>query len=343
MVVHTIGWPMDARTYGGSWLYHVGEQPGLDRLRRRARLREPAICRRSRRSSASRPIRRSARSSRAAGASPTARGRCREGGFQSIPKLVFPGGCLIGDTAGFLNVPKIKGTHTAMKSGMVCRRGGVRRRSTADAEEPELTAYPERLKQSWLWDELYRVRNIRPVVPLGPVAGTRLLGARHLRAARQGALDAPRTTPTTTTLKKASEARRSSTRKPDGKLTFDRLSSVFLSNTNHEEDQPAHLTLKDPTDPDAVNLPDYDGARAALLPGRRLRVSWRRRRRRNRGCRSTRRTASTARPATSRTRPRTSTGSCPRAAAGRTIRTCEKLFVYARRSWLDPAGETGRD
>ena len=111
------------------------------------------------------------------------------GGFQAIPKLVFPGGALIGDTAGFLNVPKIKGTHTAMKSGMVAAEAAFIAIKNG-AERPSLDAYPEGLKRSWLWDELYRVRNIKPAFQGRPVGGHGLWRARHLSVPRQGPLDA---------------------------------------------------------------------------------------------------------------------------------------------------------
>ena len=169
-----------------------------------------------------------------------------EGGFQSIPKLVFPGGALIGDTAGFLNVPKIKGTHTAMKSGHDRGRGGVRRAQGRRRARRSSTAYPERLKQSWLWDELRRVRNIRPAFHWGlwPAMAYSALDTYVLRGKAPWTL-AHRADHTT--LKPAADCQPIDYPRPDGKLTFDKLSSVFLSNTNHEEDQPVHLRLKDPS------------------------------------------------------------------------------------------------
>ena len=247
-----------------------------------------------------------------------------EGGFQSIPKLVFPGGALIGDTAGFLNVPKIKGTHTAMKSGMVAAEAAFDALKDG-AEAPELTAYPERLKRSWLWDELRGVRNIRPAFHWGlwPGIAYSALDTYVLRG------NAPWTLghrADHTTLKPAADCQPIDYPRPDGKLTFDKLSSVFLSNTNHEEDQPVHLRLKDPTrrrsgsTSPATTAPSSATARpgsTSTSPAPTAPAT----------CRSTRRTASTARPATSRTRPRTSTGSRPRAAAGRTISAgCEQTM-----------------
>ncbi len=189
-VIHTIGWPMDGDTYGGSFLYHlennqvaVGfvigldyENPHLSPFEEFQRFKQhPAI----------RPIfeggRRIAYGARA----------INEGGFQSIPKLTFPGGCLIGCTAGFLNVPKIKGTHTAMKSGMTAAEAMFPRLKAGDAAGAEIAAYPEALKKTWLWDELYRVRNIRPSFHKGLWGGLAYSALDTYLLRRQGALDLP--------------------------------------------------------------------------------------------------------------------------------------------------------
>lgn len=262
-VIHTIGWPLDRKTYGGSWLYMFGENlvsvgfvvgldyenPYLSPFDEMQRLKtHPAI----------RPIfeggRRISYGARA----------LSEGGFQSIPKLVFPGGAIVGDAAGFLNVPKIKGTHTAMKSGMVAAEAAFEALK-GGADNPELDAYPERLKASWLWDELHRVRNIRPSFHWGlwPAIAYSALDTYVLRG------KAPWTMghrADHTTLKPAAACQPIAYPKPDGVLTFDKLSSVFLSNTNHEEDQPCHLRLKDPTLPERVNLPLYDGPEQRYCP-----------------------------------------------------------------------------
>ncbi|MFO1075750.1 MAG: electron transfer flavoprotein-ubiquinone oxidoreductase [Geminicoccaceae bacterium] len=262
-VIHTVGWPVDTRTYGGSWLYMFGENlvsvgyvvgldyenPHLSPFEEMQRLKtHPSLA----------PIfaggRRIAYGARA----------LSEGGFQAIPKLVFPGGALIGDGAGFLNVPKIKGTHTAMKSGMVAAEAAFAALA-GEAEHPALDAYPELLRQSWLWDELYRVRNIRPAFHWGlfPALAYGALDTYLLRG------KAPWTLPHRadhTTLKPAADCPPIAYPKPDGKLTFDKLSSVFLSNTNHEEDQPVHLRLKDQEVPQAVNLRLYDGPEARYCP-----------------------------------------------------------------------------
>jgi len=259
-VVHTVGWPLDARTYGGSFLYHlednqmavgfvVGldyENPHLSPFDEMQRFKtHPAI----------RPYFEGAR--RIAYGART----ISEGGLQSIPKLVFPGGALIGDTAGFLNVPKIKGTHTAMKSAMLAAetafdalRGGG-----------ELAAYPDSLRRSWLWDELSRVRNIRPAFRWGLFRGMAYaaLDALLLRGRAPWTLghhDDHKA------LKDAAASAPIDYPKPDGKITFDKLSSVFISNTNHEEDQPCHLKLADETVPVDVNLARFDGPEQRFCP-----------------------------------------------------------------------------
>jgi electron-transferring-flavoprotein dehydrogenase len=262
-IVHTVGWPLDASTYGGSFLYHLENNqvavgfvvglgyanPHLSPFDEFQRFKtHPDI----------RPTfeggRRIAYGARAISA----------GGFQSIPKLIFPGGVLVGDTAGFLNMPKIKGTHTAMKSGMVAAEA-VFAAVAAGRAADEVAEYPEQLRQSWLWEELYRVRNIKPSFGWGLWA-----------AIAYSALDtylfrgkAPWTfhhKPDHTKLKKASECPKIEYPKPDGVVSFDKLSSVFISNTNHEEDQPCHLTLKDPTVPIRINLALYDAPEQRYCP-----------------------------------------------------------------------------
>jgi electron-transferring-flavoprotein dehydrogenase len=185
-----------------------------------------------------------------------------EGGLQSIPKLVFPGGALIGCTAGFVNVPRIKGSHNAMKTGMLGAEAAFARLAEGSEGGDELTAYPQALRESWVWEDLRKVRNVKPSLHLGLLLGT-LLGGIYmwLESLGLGFL-----TPWTLhhkkadyqSLRKASEAPRIAYPKPDGVVSFDKLSSVFISNTNHEENQPPHLKLKDPTIPIRVNLPLYD-------------------------------------------------------------------------------------
>jgi electron-transferring-flavoprotein dehydrogenase len=263
LIVHTIGWPMDPKTYGGSWLYHmegnlvsVGFVVGLDYWNPHMSPFEEF--QRYKTHPAIRPTfeggRRLAYGARA----------LSEGGFQSIPKLTFPGGLLIGDGAGFLNVPKIKGNHTAMKSGMVAAEAVFDHLTGGGDNGPEVIAYPERLKQSWVWPELYAVRNIRPGFQKGLWAG--LANAAYETALKGKSPWTLKHHADHTTLVKASEAPKIAYPKPDGKVSFDRLSSVYLSNTNHEEDQPPHLTLKDKSVPISVNLALYDAPEQRYCP-----------------------------------------------------------------------------
>jgi len=261
-IVHTIGWPLSSDTYGGSFLYHlennqvaVGLVVGLDYTN--PWLSPFEEFQRFKNHPAMRPLfeggRRIAYGARA----------LNEGGFQSIPKLTFPGGALIGCTAGFMSVPKIKGSHTAMKTGMLAAEAAFE--ALAQDEPGELVAYPERLKKSWVWAELKRERNIRPSFHLGLWGG--LLGSAIETYIFRG--HAPWTlhhTPDYSKLMKASEAMPIDYPKPDGVVSFDRLSSVFLSATNHEENQPVHLQLKDPSIPIDVNLALYDAPEQRYCP-----------------------------------------------------------------------------
>jgi electron-transferring-flavoprotein dehydrogenase len=259
LVIHTIGWPLDAGTYGGSFLYHlenrqvaVGFVIGLD-------YKNPFLnpfeeFQRFKTHPAIRPFfeggRRVAYGARA----------LNEGGFQSIPRLDFPGGALIGDAAGFLNVPKIKGSHTAMKSGMVGAETVFRRLSGEPGAEVR-----QALEQSWVWGELRQVRNIRPSFRWGLWAGLAYsaLDTYVLRGRAPWTLHHH---PDHAQLTEASKARRIDYPRPDGNITFDRLSSVFISNTNHEEDQPPHLRLRDPEKAIAVNYRLYDSPEQRYCP-----------------------------------------------------------------------------
>jgi electron-transferring-flavoprotein dehydrogenase len=263
-VVHSVGWPLDAGTYGGSFLYHlennqvaVGFVIGLDYSN--PHLSPFDEFQRFKTHPSVRPTfaggRRIAYGARA----------INEGGFQSIPKLVFPGGALIGCTAGFLNVPKIKGTHTAMKSGMTAAEAAFEALAGAGDAPIVLADYPERLRQSWVWDELYQVRNIRPSFRWG-LWGGMAYSALDTYLFRGKAPWTFHHHPDHTQLKKASEAPRIDYPKPDGKVSFDKLSSVFLSSTNHEENQPAHLTLRNPEVPITVNLALYDAPEQRYCP-----------------------------------------------------------------------------
>ncbi len=262
LVVHTIGWPLDTETYGGSFLYHlenhqvaVGFVIGLD-------YRNPHL-------SPFDEFQRFKTHPRFRG---TFEGGKRiaygaralsEGGFQSIPKLTFPGGMLIGDTAGFLNVPKIKGIHTAMKSGITAAEAAFE--GLTHGGQREITAYPERLRKTWLWSELRRERNIRPAFRHGLWAGLALSGleAYLLRGRAPWTLHHH---PDHKRLRKANEAGKINYPRADGEITFDRLSSVYLANTQHDEDQPVHLRLRDPDIPIRVNLRDYDAPEQRYCP-----------------------------------------------------------------------------
>ena len=267
LVVHTMGWPLDRSTYGGSFLYHlednqvaVGFVVGLDYA-------NPHLS----------PFEEFQRYKTHPKIRPTFEGGRRiaygaraisEGGIQSIPKITFPGGVLVGDTAGFLNVPKIKGTHTAMKSGMIAAEAifdALRAGSDVSSAVSEITDYRTRLEKSWLWDELHRVRNLRPSFRWGFWGGLFYSGfdTYVLRGKAPWTLHHH---PDHAALKKASECPRIEYPKPDGEVSFDRNSSVFLSNTNHEEDQPVHLTLKDDSVPIAVNLAEYDAPEQRYCP-----------------------------------------------------------------------------
>jgi electron-transferring-flavoprotein dehydrogenase len=259
LVVHTVGWPMDNATYGGSFLYHLEDcqvavgfvigldyqNPFLNPFEEFQRFKtHPAI------RGFFEGGRRISYGARA----------LNEGGLQSIPQLDFPGGALVGCAAGFVNVPKIKGSHTAMKSGMVAaetvfaRLGGDSGAAVRDA-----------LRRSWVWDELYRVRNIRPSFRLGLWGGI-LYSALDTYVLRGRAPWTLHHHPDHTQLTPADAAPRIDYPRPDGKISFDRLSSVFISNTNHEEDQPAHLKLRDPAKAIGVNYRLYDSPEQRYCP-----------------------------------------------------------------------------
>lgn len=262
-VQHSIGYPVDSRTYGGSWLYHwennlmsigfvVGldyENPYLSPFEEFQRFKQHAAIRKT--------LEGGKRISYGARA-------ISKGGFQSIPRLTFPGGLLVGDAAGFLNAPKIKGNHTAMKSGIVAAEA-LFEILTADAEAPEAVSYRGRLEKSWLWDELYRVRNIVPAFHMGLYAAI-IYGAIDNVLLRGRAPWTLRNRADHLQLKPASECARIEYPKPDGVISFDRLSSVFLSNTNHEEDQPAHLHLRQASVAIDTNLAKYDSPESRYCP-----------------------------------------------------------------------------
>jgi electron-transferring-flavoprotein dehydrogenase len=190
-----------------------------------------------------------------------------EGGYQAIPKLAFPGGVLIGCSAGFVNVPRIKGSHTAMKSGMLAAEAAFEA-IAAERSGDSLETYDEALHASWVGDELRMVRNVEPMVAkFGGTLGTLLAGTdMWMRYLKIGLPFSMRHHPDNETLWRKDLVKPIQYPKPDGVISFDKLSSVFLSNTNHEEDQPVHLTLKDAAIPTEVNLPLYDGPEQRYCP-----------------------------------------------------------------------------
>jgi electron-transferring-flavoprotein dehydrogenase len=268
LVMHSQGWPLDAKTGGGSFLYHLDdhqvvvgfvvhlnyENPHLSPYDEFQRFKtHPAI------RATFEGGKRIAYGARA----------INEGGLQSIPKLVFPGGALIGCSAGFVNVPRIKGSHNAMKSGMLAAEAAFEAISAGRKGHDELSSYDAALRQSWVWDDLDKVRNVKPALSkFGLWAGTAYggfdmwchsLGLRlpwtfkHKKADHEY-------------LKPADECTPIAYPKPDGKISFDKLSSVFISNTNHEEDQPSHLTLKDVSVPVKLNWAVYAGPEQRFCP-----------------------------------------------------------------------------
>ncbi|MDE2128869.1 MAG: electron transfer flavoprotein-ubiquinone oxidoreductase [Betaproteobacteria bacterium] len=263
-VVHTAGWPLDSLTYGGSFLYHlpnnqvaVGLVVGLD-------YRNPWLSpfeefQRFKTHPAIRPIFEGGRRLGYGARALTA------GGLLSLPKLVFPGGCLVGCEAGFLNASRIKGSHAAIKSGMLAA-DAVADALAAGRSGDELEAYPRAFEQSWLFDELRRARNFKQWFKKGRMMGTLMTGIEQWLLKGRMPWTIHRKAPDYAALLPAAQAQPISYPKPDGKLTFDRLSSVFLSNTNHEENQPAHLTLKDVSVPVHVNLARYGGPEQRYCP-----------------------------------------------------------------------------
>jgi electron-transferring-flavoprotein dehydrogenase len=264
LVWHSVGWPLPTdRTYGGSFLYMLGENlvsigfvvgldypnPWLAPFEEFQRFKtHPAV------RAMLEGGKRVAYGARA----------LNEGGIQAIPRLVFPGGALIGDCAGFLNVPKIKGTHTSMKSGMVAAEAVAE--ALAGAKPAVLEAYPEALRKSWVWTELEQVRNIRPAFAKFGFWGALGYSALDTYVLRGHAPWTMKHHADHETLKPAAQSKKIVYPKPDGVLTFDRLSSVFLSNTNHEEDQPAHLVLKDPSRWKGVNWDLYRSPESRYCP-----------------------------------------------------------------------------
>ena len=258
LVVHTAGWPLDSHTDGGGFLYHADnnrvfagfivslgyKNPHLSPFNEFQRWKTHPKIRRYLGGG-----KRIAYGARAV----------NKGGLQSLPKLTFPGGMLVGCTAGFLNGAKIKGAHTAIKTGILAAESVQAALQSGGAARAELTDFEDKVKSSWVYEELYRSRNFGPgLSKFGNFWGAafafidqNIFFGKLPFTWRKKEADHE-------SLQRASEAKVINYPKPDGKLTFDRLSSVFLSSTNHEEDQPAHLTLKDASVPITYNLPEFD-------------------------------------------------------------------------------------
>jgi len=264
LVIHTAGWPLQSDTYGGSFCYHLEDNlvaigfvvglgysnPYLNPYEEFQRYKtHPAI------KTFLEGGKRIAYGARAISA----------GGLQSLPKLVFPGGCLIGDDAGFLNTSRIKGSHAAIKSGMLAAEAAF---AALGAETPsaELSAYPEAFKSSWLHEELHKARNFKPWMSKGLYTGTLMVGIDQVLFRGRAPWTLHHNHADHETLKPKTEFEPIVYPKPDGVITFDRMSSVFVSNTNHNEDQPVHLTLRDASVPVNVNLELYDAPEQRYCP-----------------------------------------------------------------------------
>ena len=264
LVVHTAGWPLDSQTYGGSFLYHLNNQQVAIGLVVGLNYRNPWLS----------PFEEFQRLKSHPAIGQTLEGGKRlgygaraitAGGLNSLPELIFPGGALIGCEAGFLNASRIKGSHAAIKTGMLAAEACVQ--ALQQPESPALlTDYPKTFRASWLYDELYRARNFKPAMSKGLWLGTLLVGIDQTLFGGRAPWTMHNRKPDHAYLEPADQHSPIQYPKPDGLLRFDRLSSVFLSNTNHEENQPAHLTLKDNTVPVALNLTRYAGPEARYCP-----------------------------------------------------------------------------
>jgi electron-transferring-flavoprotein dehydrogenase len=264
LVVHTAGWPLGSDTYGGSFLYHLENNqvavgfvvglaytnPYLSPYEEFQRYKtHPAI------RGFLEGGKRVAYGARAIAA----------GGLQSLPELVFPGGCLIGDDAGFLNASRIKGSHCAIKSGMLAAEAAHAALSAGRSGDA-LTAYPEAFRQSWLFDELYRARNFKPWMAKGLYTGSLMFGIDQIVFGGKAPWTLRHQHADHETLRRTADVQPIAYPKPDGVISFDRLTNVAFSGTNHGEDQPIHLTLKDASVPVSVNLALYDAPEQRYCP-----------------------------------------------------------------------------
>ena len=268
LVVHTAGWPMEPDTYGGGFLYHLegnkvtlGFVTGLD-------YKNPYLSpfEEMQRWKTHPSIRAHIEGGKRIGYGARA---ITAGGLLSLPKTVFPGGALVGCDAGYLNAARIKGSHAAIKTGMLCAEAAFEA-VTAGRQHDELASYSAAFEQSWLKKELEKSRNFKQWFKKGVYVGSIMTGIEQWLLPKLGMQSPPwtihRTEADHTRLLPAAQCQPIAYPKPDGKLTFDRLSSVFISNTNHEENQPAHLTLKDASVPVAINLAKYAGPESRYCP-----------------------------------------------------------------------------
>lgn len=268
LVVHAAGWPLDSDTYGGAFLYHadggkvaIGYVVGLD-------YSNPWLSpfEEFQRFKTHPSIRKHLEGGTRIGYGARA---ITAGGLLSLPKTVFPGGALVGCEAGYLNASRIKGSHAAIKTGMLCADAAFDALA-ADRQHDELSAYPKAFEASWLFTELQQAKNFKQWFKKGQTVATLMTGVEQWLLPKLGVRNPPwtlhRTQPDHACLEPAAKHTRIAYPKPDGVLTFDRLSSVFLSSTNHDENQPSHLTLKDPSIPVKVNLAEYAGPEARYCP-----------------------------------------------------------------------------
>ena len=268
LVVHTAGWPMDSHTYGGGFLYHLegnkvtlGFVTGLD-------YQNPWLSpfEEMQRWKAHPSIRAHIEGGKRVSYGARA---ITAGGLLSLPKQVFPGGALVGCDAGYLNAARIKGSHAAIKSGMLCAEAAFEALQAGRSHD-ELSAYPAAFEKSWLHEELSGSKNFKQWFKKGNTVGAFMTGIEQWLLPKLGLKSPPwtihRHAPDHGRLHAASQVAPIRYPKPDGVLTFDRLSSVFISNTNHEENQPAHLTLKDASVPVAINLERYAGPESRYCP-----------------------------------------------------------------------------
>jgi len=268
LVIHTQGWPLDTETGGGSFMYHFGERMVSVGFVVHLNYSNPYLSPYDefQRFKLHPDIRGTFEGGKRLGYGARA---INEGGLQSVPDLAFPGGALIGCAAGFVNLPRIKGTHNAMKTGMLAAEAAVAALGAGRARD-RLDDYAQGWRRTWVYDDLYKVRNVKPGLKWGMWAGT-LHGGLHMWLNDVGLGGLVGWTlrhhePDHASLKPARDAHPIAYPRYDGVLTFDKLSSVFLSNTSHDEDQPVHLQLRDPTIPVAVNLAIYAGPESRYCP-----------------------------------------------------------------------------